>query len=247
VGKGFKYSQNKLDGENCLKKFDQADELLKKKNLAQAKVILEELLQKEPGHVDALYNLGMIYTELGDPGKAAATLSKLVDLGHDSANVYVALGFAHSRMGNQNKAKELFLSALELEPDNPYALRNLGGIYGKEADYERAIRYLERSFKANPADAHTAYGLGMCYFSSGDIANADRYLRKTMEIDPASSFSRMAKDLLRELAALSLKGKGFRVDAMFYCMAAINLFDRVGLLRSNSMSPSRGWATRPGR
>lgn len=211
-----------------MNKFDEANEYLKRKELDKARVLLEELLQEEPKHTDALYNLGMVYTELGNPQKAIKTLLELVELGNDSSNVYVALGYAYSRMGNQNKAKELFLSALELEPDNPYALRNLGGLYGKEADYDRAIKHLEKAFELNPGDANTAYGLGMCYFSSGDIANADFFLRKTMEVVPSGPLSEMAKDLLREIATLKLKAQGFRTDAMFYCISAINLFDRVG-------------------
>lgn len=219
-----------------MNRFDEANECLKRKELDKARVLLEELLQEEPEHTNALYNLGMTYTELGNPEKAVKTLSKLVEAGHDNSNVYVALGYAYSRMGNQNKAKELFLSALELEPDNPYALRNLGGLYAKEADYERAIKHLEKAFELNPGDANTAYGLGMCYFSSGDIVNADHYLRKTMEIAPSGSLSEMAKDLLREIAVLRLKTQGFRTDAMFYCISAINLFDRVGLAETKRIT-----------
>jgi tetratricopeptide (TPR) repeat protein len=211
-----------------MKKFDKANEHLKRKELQQAKAILEELVQEEPAHGDALYNLGMIYTELGDPANAVKTLTKCVELGQDSANVYVALGYAYSRLGNQNKAKELFLAALELEPNNPYALRNLGALYGKETSYESAIQCLERSFAANPYDANTTYGLGMCYFNIGDLGNADRYLRKTIEIDEFSPLSQMARDLLREIAAINLKAQGFRTDAMFYCIHALDLFEKIG-------------------
>lgn len=211
-----------------MKKFDEANEHLKRKEFEQAKTVLEELLQAEPDHGDALYNLGMIYTELGDPAKAVKTLLRCVELGQDSANVYVALGYAYSKLENQNKAKELFLAALELEPNNPYALRNLGALYGKETNYESAIQYLERSFAINPSDVNTTYGLGMCCFSIGDFTNADRYLRKTIEIDELSPLSQMAKDLLSEIGALNLKAEGFRTDAMFYCIHAMTLFDTVG-------------------
>ena len=122
----------------------------------------------------------------------------------------------------------MFLSSLELEPDNPYALRNLGALCGKEANYESAIRYLERSFSCNPSDVNTAYGLGMCHFNLGDLANADRFLRKTIEIDPSSPVSQMAKDLLSEIATINLKAEGFRTDALFYCIHAMDLFDTVG-------------------
>jgi tetratricopeptide (TPR) repeat protein len=210
-------------------KLEKAYEHLKRRELKQARIVLEEVLQEQPDHVDALYNLGMTYTELGEPEKAVKTLSRCLELGQDSANVYVALGYAHSRLGNTNRSKELFLTALELEPDNPYALRNLGGLYAKEAEYERAITYLEKSMRSNPRDPTTTYGLGLCYFSMGDFSNADRYLRTTVEIDQSSSLSERAKDLLREIAAIQLKLKGFRTDAMFYCIHAMNLFDKIGL------------------
>lgn len=211
-----------------MNKFDEANEHLKKKEFKQAKTLLEELLQEEPDHGVALYNLGMIYTELGDPAKAVKMLLLCVELGQDSANVYVALGYAYSKLGNQNKAKELFLSALELEANNPYALRNLGALYAKETNYKTAIQYLERSFSIIPSDANTTYGLGMCYFDIGDLTNADRYLRKTIEIDEFSPLAQMAKDLMREIAAINLKAQGFRTDAMFFCISAINLFDKIG-------------------
>ena len=108
-------------------KFEKALEHLKKKELPQAKAILERLLREEPNNAEVRYNLGMIYTELGDPQKAVNTLSKLLELRDCGPNVYVALGFAYSRMKNYNKAKELFLNALAMDPDNPYAHRNVGG------------------------------------------------------------------------------------------------------------------------
>ena len=219
-----------------MKKFDIANEHLKRKELEQAKTVLEELLQTEPEHGDALYNLGMIYTELGDPARAVKTLLRCVEAGQDSSNVYVALGYAYSKLGNQSKAKELFLAALELEPNNPYALRNLGALYGKEMSHESAIQYLERSFVINPSDANTTYGLGMCYFNIGDLTNADRYLRKTIEIDEFSPLSQMAKDLLRETAAITLKAQGFRTDAMFYCIHALKLFDKIGQAETKKIS-----------
>jgi tetratricopeptide (TPR) repeat protein len=209
-------------------KFEKFNDHLKKKELQQAKEVLEVLLQAEPNNGNALYNLGMIYTELGQPEKAVKTLQGCIDSGQDSANVYVALGYAYTKLGNHNKAKELFLSALELEPDNPYALRNLGALYGKETNYESAIQCFERSFSSNPSDVNTAYGLGMCYFNLGDLSNADRHLRKTIEIDESSPVSQMAKDLLSEIAAINLKVEGFRTDAMFYCINAMGMFDKVG-------------------
>ena len=217
-------------------KFEKALEHLKKKELPQAKAILERLLREEPGHAEARYNLGMVYSELGDPQKAINTLSKLLELRDCGPNVYVALGFAYSRMKDYNKAKELFLNALAMDPDNPYAHRNIGGLYGKENDHKNSILHLEKALKSNPKDPNTTYGLGLSYFNMGDLSKADHYLQETIEIEPTSYLAELAKDLLREIAEINLKGKGFRTDAMFYCIHAMSLFEKLGPVETQKIS-----------
>jgi tetratricopeptide (TPR) repeat protein len=198
--------------------------LIKANKLEGARDLLEELLQGDPGNQDILYNLGMCYTELEEPEKAVETLSECIRYYPHYSNAYVALGFAYSRIADDEKAKDHFLRALEIEPSNPYALRNLGGLYGKESDYEKAIQCLEKSFSINPEDQQTAYGLGYSYFHIGKIDQADEYFKVAINLDESTKIAGMAKDFRREIAEINLKAKGFRADAMFYCLAALQFF-----------------------
>jgi len=169
----------------------------------------------------------MCYTEVGKPDLAIKTLSKLVELKKDNSNVYVALGYAYSKLGNQNKAKECFTDALELDASNPFALRNLGAIYGKEGDYLKGIGCLKKSFELNQNDINTAYGLGLMYFHIVDFAKATDYLKKAIRIDEKSPVAEAARDLLRQIAVLNVKSKGFRIDAMYYCIGALQRFQKM--------------------
>ncbi len=198
--------------------------LLKANKLDGARDILETLLKNEPGNRDILYNLGMCYTELGEPEKAVDILSECVRLYPHYANAHVALGFAYSRLDDNVKARYHFERALEIEPSNPYALRNLGGLHGKEEDYAKAIEYLEKSFSINPEDQMTAYGLGYSYFHTGNIHEADKYFKTAISLDESTKIAGMAKDFRREIAQIVLKKKGFRMDAMFYCLSALQFF-----------------------
>jgi tetratricopeptide (TPR) repeat protein len=189
-----------------------------------AKDVLEELLQSDPGNQDILYNLGMCYTEMDEPEKAVKTLSECIRYYPHYSNAYVALGFAYSRLADDEKAKDNFLRAIEIEPSNSYALRNLGGLYGKENDYEKAIQCLEKSFSINPDDQQTAYGLGYSYFHIGKIDQADKYFKVAIDLDESTKIAGMAKDFRREIAEINLKAKGFRADAMFYCLSALQFF-----------------------
>ncbi len=177
----------------------------------------------------------MIYTDMGEPEKAVGTLSKLLAFEECGANVYVALGFAYSRMKDHDQAKKMFLIALKIDPDNPYAHMNIGALYGNEKNYEKAIQHFEEAFKANPEDSNTAYGLGVTYFNAGDVVKADHYVRKTIQAGTGLFPLEMAKDLLREIAVLNLKGKGFRTDAMFYCLHAISLLSSREELFRNTL------------
>jgi len=207
-----------------MKDMEYALMLIKANKFDGAKDILEELLKNDPGNKDILYNLGMCYTELDEAERAIETLSKCVKFYPHYSNAYVALGFAHSKLAEAQKAKDHFLRALEIEPSNPYALRNLGGLYGKENDYEKAIQCLEKSFSINPEDQHTAYGLGYSYFRIGKTDKADNYFKIAINLDESTKIAGMAKDLRREIAEINLKAKGFRPDAMFYCLTALHCF-----------------------
>ena len=199
--------------------------LIKAHKYEGAKDLLEELLQGDPGNQDILYNLGMCYTEMDEPEKAVETLSECVRYYPHYANAYVALGFAYSRLDEDEKAKENFLRAIEIEPSNSYALRNLGGLYGKESDYEKAIQCLEKAFSINPDDQQTAYGLGYSYFHIGRTDKADKYFTVAIDLNESTKIAAMAKDFRREIAEINLKAKGFRTDAMFFCLAALQFFN----------------------
>jgi tetratricopeptide (TPR) repeat protein len=198
--------------------------LLNAKDFERAKDLLEELLNETPDDVNLLYNLGMCYSELNHPTKAIELLTRCVQLAPSHSNAYVALGFAFSKVGDPSRGKEFFLKAIEISPENAYALKNLGGIWGKLGNHIKALYYLRKSFDSNPHDPYTVFGLGITYRELGDMENADKYLKNTLEMNAPADLQRLAKDELREIALKSLKAKGFRADAVFYCLAALDLF-----------------------
>ena len=198
--------------------------LIKANKLDGAKDLLEELIKTDPQDKDILYNLGMCYTELDEPDKAVKTLTECVRCYPNYSNAYVALGFAHSRLADFKTAKECFLRALEIDPVNSFALRNLGSIYGNVNDYAKAIECFEKSFSINNEDQLTAYGLGYTYFQKGKPDKAVEYFKVAIALDESTKIAELAKDLIRQIAEINLKAKGFRTDAMFYCLGALQYF-----------------------
>ena len=58
----------------------------------------------------------------------------------------------------------------------------------------------------------------------GDLENAAKCFRKVLESDAPPQLKDLSKDSLREVAVKQFKSKGFRADAVFYCLGALNYF-----------------------
>lgn len=201
-----------------------AIELAQKGKFKDARDLLEQLLNDSPDNPEILYNLGMCYTELGNPRQAIEILNRGLKYAPDFANIYVALGFAHTKTEDLDKAANHFKEALKLEPENSHALRNLGGLLAKRGDYEEAKDLLIKSLIKHPDDMRTTYGLGLAYFHTQQIQEADIQFKFVIDNSNDVELIELAKDYRRNIAEINLKSAGFRMDAMFYCLGAMDYF-----------------------
>jgi tetratricopeptide (TPR) repeat protein len=105
--------------------FDQALNFIQAGRLDEARIYLEELLKQDQENVDLLYNLGMLYTDLGKSLMAISLLRTCIEISPRHANAHVALGFAHMSSGDLKSAKEYTLQALKIVPNDPWSRVNV--------------------------------------------------------------------------------------------------------------------------
>lgn len=208
-----------------MRKFSHAKKLIEARDFNSAKDILEDILLDDTKNVDVLYNLGMCFSELGQPLKAIKPLEQCLKHDADYINAYVALGYAYSLLNDYEKSKDSFLEALRRDPANPYALRNLGGLFGKLGDLVKSLYYLTRAYEIAPTDPGTVYGLAFTYDSLKDVENASKFYRQLLGISPDPRFQDMARDRLSILAINIVKLKGFRMDIVYYMLKALSMFN----------------------
>jgi len=206
-------------------KLQEAVDLAESGRLEEAKSAFEEVLLDDPRNAEALFNLGMCFTELGEPQRAITALSKSIDYNPEHSNSYVALGYAYDKLGDEEAAIKHLLLALSLDPDNPYAMRNLGGVFGKSGEMKEALSYLQKAYEINPSDAATVYGLAYCCQQLEDHQKADGYYRRILDMDAPLNIKELARDGLREIAVVHLKSKGLRTDAVMYMLSALKRFE----------------------
>lgn len=111
-----------------------------------ARRAFDEALRRDPQHVDALYERGLLQFAEGRPADAIRDLDAALRLSPRAANAYYARGLAHSAAGDLGRARADFAQALTLAPDDPAALigrgaaaHALGDTAAARADVERAL------------------------------------------------------------------------------------------------------------
>jgi tetratricopeptide (TPR) repeat protein len=114
--------------------------------------------------------------------------------------------------------------ALEIDPDNFFALKNYGAILARLERYEEAITSLERANRLIPDTPEVLYGLGLAHKEQRNLKAADELFKTVIQGDKDSTITELAKTARREIGLESLRSKGFRIDAVMYCLSALELF-----------------------
>lgn len=95
----------------------------------RAIIIYNKCLQANPRYIDALYNLGVCYTNLGDFEKALEQYERVLELNSIDVEANYNSGVAHSQLGNTSKAIDAYKRTLEIDERYLAAWVNLAKCY----------------------------------------------------------------------------------------------------------------------
>jgi predicted O-linked N-acetylglucosamine transferase (SPINDLY family) len=152
-------------------------ELLREGRLAEARACLDQLLQRDPDHFEALHLGGVLAAQTGALEEAAAQLQRALGVRPDVAAAYVNLGAVLVDLKRFDTALACAERALALQPESvpallnrAAALRGLGRFAEACASYERVLAHDADSVRAlclladtlieigSPASALASYG-----------------------------------------------------------------------------------------
>lgn len=129
--------------------------------------------------------LAFIYTKTGRGRLAEFELSKLLDSGYESPQVYSSMGYLAYEQGKVEKAQGLYEKALELDPENATALNGLGYILAdSEKDLTRALILCKKALDARPDNPAYLDSLAWTYCKMGFITEARTYIQRAEEYLP---------------------------------------------------------------
>jgi Flp pilus assembly protein TadD len=209
---------------------DRALEMLQAGKIAEAIPLLWTLCQEHPNDTEAVYNLGVAYSELGQISKAIAVLERLIELAPKHVHGLIGLGVAHIRSQKLQFGEDYLRKALKLEPSNPWALKNLGACLLKQGKADEAVPVLEAAVKASPRDLQSIIGLGQALEEVGRTDDADDQYVKAIQIGGPPHLLDLAKDRRTAIAHKTMRDRGsFRPDVMMYITGALDKFANLSI------------------
>jgi tetratricopeptide (TPR) repeat protein len=141
---------------NSQLKLEQAIALHQAGQLAQAKAMYEDILLREPKHVDALHLLGVISISEQDYQRAVKLIDKAIKINPHQAPFYSNRGLALHELKQFEKAVTSYDRAITLNPSYFTAYSNRGLALHELKQYEKAVASYDRAIAIKP-DYVTAY------------------------------------------------------------------------------------------
>jgi len=168
----------------------------------------------------------MALSDLNKLEDAIALLNLLVGLQPNNARAWNALGVAQARHNDSPAAEKALRKSLEIDPGDGYACRNLGGLIAKCSQAE-ALPLLKRAAELMPDDQAAQYGYALALLETGSPDIADPILKKVVDLSPLTPVAEQARSARTQIAHKNMRsaaGGMPRMDAVMYCLAALQLF-----------------------
>ena len=127
--------------------------------LALAVALYQDLLREQPGHVEALANLGLSLQKLHRYEEAVVPLRQAIALRPGHANSHLNLGLTYQSLGLTQEAKASYQAALALEPGHLQAHFNLAKWWQDAFDFEEASRAYQATLALEPRHADSLANL----------------------------------------------------------------------------------------
>ncbi len=119
-------------------------------NLPEAARLCREILRTDPKHFNALYLLGIISSQLGQPEEAERLIGEAVKVNPQAADAFYNRGCMLQRLNRLDDAIACFDKAIALAPDYLDALANRAVTLSILHRYDEALRAFDKALRINP-------------------------------------------------------------------------------------------------
>ena len=152
--------------------------------VGQAKQAFEEILSQSPDNFVALYSLGALSNQNGDPHTALGYLEKAVAANPANPMGHHALGTVQQALGLFEDALASLDAALSLQPDYREAFVNKCTVLHSMNRQADAVAAMNQALELFPDDPKILNNLGYLLTEFKQNAQAARFFKRLVDLDP---------------------------------------------------------------
>ncbi|MGM0547608.1 MAG: tetratricopeptide repeat protein [Bacteroidota bacterium] len=163
--------------------FERAKANLKKDNHENALRLLNEVLNREPAHKQALRNKALIKAENEAPEQAEQFLLFAIDQQPEDDQLYQILGTLYHNNGKPQKALAQFKKAININGDNVLAQQGCAVVHAQFlGEHNRAITHFSKALEHAPENADLYFNRGCSYMITKQMSKAEKDLQKAANL-----------------------------------------------------------------
>ncbi|MBM3571557.1 MAG: tetratricopeptide repeat protein [Alphaproteobacteria bacterium] len=155
----------------------------------QARVWLERLIQRWPGHGRAHANLALIHRRAGRYVRARDHFHRAIALKPSYSDAHFELAMLCFAQDDWPASADALRRTLALRPDRPHAHLNLGVVLRKLRRDEEAVEALLTACRVMPEFSVAPLELGLASLRLGRLEMARQSLHRALVLDPTASIA----------------------------------------------------------
>ncbi|MBH0229579.1 tetratricopeptide repeat protein [Halobacillus yeomjeoni] len=158
--------------------------------LNEAKMILQELMQRYPKEQELKVMMAEIHIDLDEDDEAIEILNQFGPEDEDYLQALVQLADLYQAQGLYEVAEQKLLTAKEVEPNSAIIDFALGELAFSNGEYAKSVPYYENAMHHQPVigDIEVATRLAEAYAANGDFEQSLEYFQKVEEENPDVMF-----------------------------------------------------------
>lgn len=138
--------------------------------LTEAQQAYRQVLDIQPEHPEALYRLGILTQQMGNPQTAEELLSKVSQVQPNSVKNWFSLANLRQSQGQFTAAVEAYHQALKLRPDSVPIYNNLGYTLQQQGEWSQAIACYQKALEIEPNCTEADVNWGNALYTQGKLS-----------------------------------------------------------------------------
>lgn len=132
--------------------------------------------------------LAFVYAKTERTKLAEFELSKLIDAGYESVQVFSSMAYISYEHNDIKKAIDFYEKALKIEPENSTSLNGLGYVLAETGkDLEKSLDLCKKAVEKQPENPAYLDSLAFVCYKLKSFDDAEKYIKKAKDRNPENT------------------------------------------------------------